>query len=84
MVYAIEASEIPIVFNLKFRETGVSVLDGGSSILLFQYCPWCGTRLPESLRNRWFDELEARGIDPLYGDIPPDFRDDRWYAASKN
>jgi hypothetical protein len=29
------------------------------------YCPWCASVLPVTQRDRWFDELEARGIDPM-------------------
>lgn len=42
------------------------------------FCPWCGRRLPESQRDRWFDELESRGIDPWEGEVPPEYQDDRW------
>jgi hypothetical protein len=25
--------------------------DGGSSVLLITFCPWCGSRLPVSIRD---------------------------------
>jgi hypothetical protein len=80
MKYAIETSEIPIVYTPKFREYGVRVLDGGTSTIELLYCPWCGQKLPVSLRSRWFEELERRGIDPYGSDVPAEFTDERWFA----
>ncbi len=64
----------------KFDEYGLRIHDGGSSIVLISFCPWCGTRLPDSRRNEWFDTLERLGFeDPLTMDIPNEFRSDAWY-----
>jgi hypothetical protein len=77
---AIESEEIPIVYTPKLREFGIRVLDGGTSTIELLYCPWCGRKLPESLRDRWFEELRKRGIDPSSDSIPDEFTDERWYA----
>lgn len=77
---AVEDPDVPIIYNSIFREFGVRVLDGGSSTLLLHFCPWSGTKLPESLRDAWFEELERRGIDPHGDDIPDEFRDERWHT----
>jgi hypothetical protein len=45
-----------IIFNEKFREYGIPVLDGGTSYITLDFCPWCGTKLPESKRDAYFDE----------------------------
>lgn len=76
---AVEDPDIPIVYTPKFREFGLRVLDGGSSSILLSYCPWSGTKLPSSLRDAWFDELERRGINPHADNIPDEFLDERWY-----
>lgn len=81
MRLAVESDEIPIVYTARYREFGVRVLDGGTSTIELLYCPWCGQKLPESLRDRWFDELERRGIDPATGELPAEFTDDRWYRV---
>ena len=70
---------VPIVYIPKFREFGIRILDGGTSFLQLQFCPWSGTKLPESLRDRWFDALESLGIDPASDAVPPEFSDERWY-----
>ena len=54
---------------------------GGARQLLF-FCPWCGEKLPPSQRDRWFDELEAQGIDPAIGPIPEKFQSGEWRGAS--
>jgi hypothetical protein len=76
---AVEDEDIAISYAKKFREYGIRILDGGSSRLRINFCPWCGQRLPNSLRDAWFDELELRGIDPDADIVPDEFSDDRWY-----
>jgi len=81
METAVNDPTVPVIFEPKFREFGIRVLDGGTSSIGISFCPWCGQKLPESLRDEWFDRLERLGADP-YGDgIPPEFMDDRWYAG---
>ena len=72
-----------IDFIAKFREYGIIIHDGGSSHIVISYCPWCGARLPDSQRERWFDELEALGIDPRTDDVPGEFDDDRWLGSAQ-
>lgn len=50
---------------------------GGAKQLLF-FCPWCGEKLPQSQRDRWFDELEAMGVDPAVDVIPTRFQSGAW------
>jgi hypothetical protein len=77
---AIDDLDVPLIYTPKFREVGIRVFDGGDSSILIRYCPWCGERLPESLRSQWVDELENLHIDP-YGDaIPAQYLTDRWYS----
>jgi len=71
-----------IDFVVKFREFGIIIHDGGSSHIVICYCPWCGAQLPGSQRDRRFDELDSRGIDPG----PKKSRrvnDDRWLRSAQ-
>ena len=69
-----------VSYSPKFNEYGLIVHDGGSSSVRISHCPWCGCRLPESLRERWFEELEELGFDdPLVQDIPQKYTTDAWY-----
>lgn len=56
------------------------VLAGGAKQQLF-YCPWCGDQLPPSQRDRWFDELDALGIDPDQEVVPERYRSGVWRGA---
>jgi hypothetical protein len=66
-------------YSPKFREYGLIVHDGGSSSCRIRYCPWCGCLLPESLRDRWFEEMERLGIDPWQAEIPAAYQSEAWY-----
>ena len=40
-----------IQFSDRFREYGLIIHDGGSSVIGIRFCPWCGMQLPISLRD---------------------------------
>jgi hypothetical protein len=73
-----------LIFNSeKFDEYGIIIKDGGRSVSSIQYCPYCGTKLPASKRDDWFDMLEKLGFDnPLDQDIPEEFLSGAWYKKS--
>ena len=74
-------SDVVVIYIPKFDEYGLPVKDGGNSYIEIQYCPWCGTRLPDSKRDEWFDELEKKGFtDPFNSDIPKEFESSDWYS----
>ncbi|MEV4562134.1 hypothetical protein AB0K12_00030 [Nonomuraea sp. NPDC049419] len=79
--HASDCPDILVEFDERFVEYGLRVHDGGSSSVLISFCPWCGTRLPESQRDRWFDALEALGVDPGDDEIPAEFQDGRWLRS---
>lgn len=68
-----------VVYNEIFDEIGLVVHDGGPSYVLIAHCPWCGTRLPESQRDRWFDETEEKGISD--DALPPEYASAAWRRA---
>ena len=80
---AIEGEEVAITYISKFRQYGIRILDGGTSSLTIDYCPWCGKKFLPNLRDRWFDELEHLGIDPDRDSVPDEFTDERWYTNTK-
>lgn len=75
-----ECADALVVYNEIFDEYGLVIHDGGASYLLLSYCPFCGTKLPDSARDRWFDETEALGLE---GDdlLPRAFRTGAWRRA---
>jgi hypothetical protein len=68
-----------INYDQRFDEYGLIVHDGGRSSIRIMFCPWCGARLPDSKRDRWFDELEQKGVDPSGSDIPDEYRTSAWW-----
>jgi hypothetical protein len=68
-----------IIYIAKFREYGLK-RPGAQSFDLIHFCPWCGSELPHSLRERWFNELEQQGFSPhLTKDIPLQYHNDLWW-----
>lgn len=52
-----------LVYNEILNEYGLIIHDGTASYVLIDRCPWCGTHLPQSLRNEWFDAVDALDLD---------------------
>ncbi|MCA6363443.1 MAG: hypothetical protein IM638_10425 [Bacteroidetes bacterium] len=72
-------ADTPIYISYKFNEFGLKIMDGGSSYILISHCPFCGTKLPESLRDKWYAEMDKRGIDTWADEIPEAYKTDAWY-----
>ncbi|PWF64368.1 hypothetical protein CBX96_04235 [Shewanella sp. BC20] len=76
----LECPDVLVSYIPKFDEYGLIIHDGGSSSLEIRFCPWCGSKLPESKREAWFDRLEELGVDdPSEQNIPEEFESDAWY-----
>lgn len=70
-----DCADVLITHNQRFDEYEIAHRHGDSSVTTIQYCPWCGVKLPESKRDRWFAELAAKGFDdPANQDIPDNYR----------
>ena len=70
-----------ILYVPKFNEYGIPCREDSISMILIHYCPWCGCELPDSLRNKWFDDLLALGFEePLFDErIPQEYKTDLWW-----
>ena len=76
-------TDTPILYIRKFDEYGLKILDGGTSSILIDFCPWCGQKLPVSKRDLWFDQIENLGIDHWKDEVPEKFRTDEWYKNNR-
>jgi hypothetical protein len=77
-----ECPDVLVHYSSIFDEYGLVIHDGGSSSIQILFCPFCGNELPESKRDRWFDELEGLGFsEPLVDDIPEQYKSDAWYRT---
>lgn len=54
-----------------------------SSVQVIRFCPLSGKELPASLRDAFFDDVEARGLstsDPDYRTkLPPTYQSEAWW-----
>lgn len=78
-----ECPDCLVHYSPQFREYGLIIHDGGTAKLRIRFCPWCGARLPESLREEWFAVIEGRGIDPWADEIPAEFQSAVWWQQRK-
>lgn len=78
----LSGDKLPLCYVPKFREYGIRY-NTASSFQLLHYCPWCGVKLPISLRDRYFDELDALGMDPDDPNLPERYKSDAWYKEKE-
>ena len=83
MSVALSGGEMVLEYVPKFREYGIRILDGGASHLEISFCPWCGSKLPETRRDAWFDELESRKLDPGDPKLPAEFLSEEWWQMRR-
>jgi len=71
-----------INYSPMFDEYGIIIHDGGTAVSSINFCPCCGSRLPDSKRDLWFEELAALGFDdPFEEEIPEQYLTDAWYSG---
>lgn len=78
MQEALSDSEHPIYYSSAFQEFGLK-LSSGFEYSILKYCNWCGTKLPKSRRDAWFESLEKIGVDPWENDIPIKYLSSSWW-----
>lgn len=77
-----DCPDVLVHYSAKFGEYGLIIHDGGTSSIAIYHCPWCGTALPESKRDRWHEALAALGFDdPGEQPIPEPYQSDAWYRT---
>ena len=55
------------IYNEVYDEYGAISRNPEHHVTMLRFCPFCGTKLPESRRDDWEDALKAQGFD-LFGD----------------
>ena len=79
-----DCGDAVVWYSPVFDEFGLIVHDGSGTYLSIAHCPWCGAALPEPKRDRWFAEMEARGITDFFGDgVPEAYRSDAWWRIDQ-
>ncbi|MGF6949812.1 hypothetical protein QF028_002317 [Neobacillus sp. B4I6] len=64
-----------------FDEYGIVMQEASrTSTIYIIYCPWCGTKLPNSKRRLWLESLEKLGYsNPFEQSIPKKYMSGEWY-----
>ena len=81
-----DCADMVLCHSPMLAEYGLIIHDGGASYLTVDFCPFCGTRLPGSRRDAWFDALEAMGIEDPFAEgveIPEAYRSAAWWQTPK-
>lgn len=82
MGFFVSNGEIGLIYVDMYREYGLEYRDGGSSFQLINFRPWCGAKLPCSLREEWFNRLNSLGIsDPFMSKIPIQHETSEWWKS---
>lgn len=82
MEHVLSDPRSPLRYSPKFREYQL-FLRKTTSIYGLLYCPWCGTKLPEDVRDQYYDLLiNTYKIDPYdhaAENFPQEFTSDEWW-----
>jgi len=66
-----------VYWSPVFDEYGL-ICQPSMEILLIQFCPFCGTKLPPSRRNAWHEALRKTGWQSWGDPIPPRLLEIDW------
>jgi uncharacterized protein DUF6980 len=64
----------------RFREYGIPYGDGSFQVL--SYCPFCGAKLPKSLRDEWFRAIHGMGLEAGDPAMPDEYRSGDWWRRT--
>jgi hypothetical protein len=84
----LENPHVPLKYKPIMREYDL-LFSIAASRQGIRYCPWCGTKLPEDLRDEFYDILENEYKMDASGDleenpnIPEEFKTDEWWKKRK-
>jgi hypothetical protein len=78
MNWRLPQKEAAVVYIARYREYG-TLLNNGSAYMVLEFCPWCGTRFPETLRSQWMSAVLQYGCRPDSEHIPGKFLTDEWW-----
>lgn len=76
-----DCSHVFVYYSSTWNEYAIENLTRTDNGIL-DYCPYCGTKLPESRRGAWFDLAEPLGLTPLLGEVPKEYLGFNWLRLS--
>ena len=84
-MYRIVVVDKDIMFDYLpyVREFGIAKRNSATGMYLIHFCPWCGSRLPRSLREEWYRYVwDPKSLD-MQTKIPKLFRTDQWWIENR-
>lgn len=84
MTLLLEDPKMPLEYYPIAREYGIPLYYSPAMQRLI-YCPWCGEKLPKSLRDKFFEILEKEyNVEPEFDvkedpNVPEEFKSDAWW-----
>ena len=81
MARYIANESVAIEYECEFREYSIDEKNDVGTCIRINYCPWCGIKLPESLRHEYVKELNLLGYELLDDDIPEKYKTDAWWRG---
>jgi len=83
MASLLKEDKVHIGYSNCLREYYIKLRRSSAAIQEIFYCPWCGKKLPGSLRDEWFHILRSKyALENPADDkkkIPKEFRTDKWW-----
>jgi hypothetical protein len=68
-----------IAYDEVYDEYSLIIHDGGCSGVEILFCPWCGKKLPNSMREKWLGKIFELNLDPIDKDkLPNVFQSSKW------
>jgi hypothetical protein len=83
MAMFLAEQKVAITYAPHLREYAIPLIGNDNVTQLIRFCPWCGQRLPESLREVWFHRLWDLGLEQESPDIPAELRTDEWWRTTQ-
>ena len=63
-----------------WNEYRIPISRTGYQVTRILHCPWCGSKLPASVKEEWYQTLYALGYsDPGNDHLPEEFNSDKWW-----
>ena len=75
MQFFLNEKKVAIDYSARFREYSIRLYTSDGTQLI-SFCPWCGERLPPSLRDLYCDTLFGLGYEPFDEGIPDKYLSD--------
>lgn len=81
--FFLDEGKVDVFLDKKTRSYFIGLKNSDAIQKIF-YCPWCGNKFEDSLKEKWFEILEKEyGISDPYDEdadkVPEEFKTDEWW-----